>query len=201
MPAPDRQRALGGVPGAAARAAQEQFAARAASRRRRAPRRDAPGAGRAAAATATQAKSNIVPNPALAQPPRPVAPTVVQAAPGRDDDAHHAPADAAGAPAVGHAEDRGDARVRATARPCCRGAARRRRRSRRSPATSADATGRRCRRAGRSGQGDRARRRRDDAAPARRRAPPGARATPAPSLAPTHGLLRLRSDAAVRPRP
>ena len=59
-----------------------------------------------------EAKSNIVPNPALAQPPRPVAPTVVQAAPGRDDDAHHAPADAAAAPADRHAEDRGDARVR-----------------------------------------------------------------------------------------
>ncbi|MEO8525861.1 MAG: DUF3106 domain-containing protein [Caldimonas sp.] len=31
---------------------------------------------------ATQAKANVVPNPALAQPPRQVAPTVVQAAPG-----------------------------------------------------------------------------------------------------------------------
>ena len=34
------------------------------------------------AAPATQAKANVVPNPALAQPPRQVAPTVVQATPG-----------------------------------------------------------------------------------------------------------------------
>jgi Predicted membrane protein/domain len=60
-----------------------------------------------------EAKSNIVPNPALSQAPRPV-----DADPGpgrarRDDDADHAAADAARAPAERHAEDRDHARVRA----------------------------------------------------------------------------------------
>ena len=42
----------------------------------------ASGAKAAARDSANQAKANIVPNPALAQPPRAVAPTVVQASPG-----------------------------------------------------------------------------------------------------------------------
>jgi hypothetical protein len=56
----------------------QQLAARAASSRAPAPisRRDP--AGR----DSSQAKSNVIPNPALAQPPRPVAPTIVQASRG-----------------------------------------------------------------------------------------------------------------------
>jgi hypothetical protein len=62
-------------------------------------------------ASASQAKANVVPNPNLAERPKSVAPTVVQAAPGRDHALRHPPRHAAGAPAVGHAQDHGDARV------------------------------------------------------------------------------------------
>lgn len=61
----------------------QQLAARAASAA--ASARPVPSAGSkgpSSARDATQAKANIVPNPALAQRPRQVAPTVVQAAPG-----------------------------------------------------------------------------------------------------------------------
>ena len=62
--------------------------------RRRSPRAAASKPCRARA-TASRPSPTSCPNPALAQPPTPVAPTVVQAAPGRDDPLHHAPADAA----------------------------------------------------------------------------------------------------------
>ncbi len=61
----------------------QQLAARAASSA--AAARPVPGSGAKAvlpARDATQAKANVVPNPALAHPPLQVAPTVVQAAPG-----------------------------------------------------------------------------------------------------------------------
>ena len=61
----------------------QQLAARAASSA--AAARPVPASGAKAvlpARDATQAKANVVPNPALAQPPRQVSPTVVQAAPG-----------------------------------------------------------------------------------------------------------------------
>ena len=63
--------------------AKQQFAARAASSAITARPVPAPGT-RAVlpARDATQAKANVVPNPALTQPPRQVAPTVVQATPG-----------------------------------------------------------------------------------------------------------------------
>ena len=64
----------------------QQFAARAASAASGTRDAGAEAAPRPAR-DSKEAKSNVVPNPALAQPPRPVAPTVVQAAPGRDDDA------------------------------------------------------------------------------------------------------------------
>lgn len=63
----------------------QQFAARAASSAAAARPVPIPAPGSKASAPvrdATQAKANVVPNPALAQPPRPVSPTVVQAAPG-----------------------------------------------------------------------------------------------------------------------
>ncbi len=61
----------------------QQFAARAAASAAPARADAVPGAKNAyASRDGTQAKVNVVPNPALAQRPRPVAPTVVQAAPG-----------------------------------------------------------------------------------------------------------------------
>ena len=62
----------------------QQFAARAAASAAAGPHPDtSPGAKNPfPARDATQAKANVVPNPALVQPPRQVAPTVVQAAPG-----------------------------------------------------------------------------------------------------------------------
>jgi hypothetical protein len=57
-----------------------QFAARAASSTASAD--GAARAGRATSRDSKEAKSNLVPNPALAQAPKPVAPTLVQAAPG-----------------------------------------------------------------------------------------------------------------------
>ena len=59
----------------------EQLAARAASSAASVGPAPA-GKASAPARDAAQAKANVVPNPALAQPPRPVAPTVVQATPG-----------------------------------------------------------------------------------------------------------------------
>ena len=87
-----------------------------------------PGAGAKAVPSTrdgSQAKANVVPNPALAQRPKPVAPTMVQAAPGATTRFITRPADAAGASAVGHAEDRGDARVREPLHPAAASAARR----------------------------------------------------------------------------
>ena len=75
----------------------QQLAARAATAAS-APR-DAASKPAKAGRDSKEAKFNVVPNPALAQPPRPVAPTH---GPGRargDDDADHAPPDAAAAPA------------------------------------------------------------------------------------------------------
>ncbi|MEP7303243.1 MAG: DUF3106 domain-containing protein [Caldimonas sp.] len=62
----------------------EQFAARAAASAAVRGRAKAPAAGKGSLPPrdANQAKANVVPNPALAQPPRLVAPTVVQAATG-----------------------------------------------------------------------------------------------------------------------
>ena len=67
----------------------DELAARAAAARapNRAPRADDAGPGAAdraerASRSGAQAKSNIVPNPAFAAPPRPIGPTVIQAAPG-----------------------------------------------------------------------------------------------------------------------
>jgi Protein of unknown function (DUF3106) len=63
--------------------AKQQFAARAAASAAPARPEAFPGSKNASASRdGTQAKANVVPNPALAQQPRPVAPTVVQAAPG-----------------------------------------------------------------------------------------------------------------------
>jgi hypothetical protein len=64
--------------------AKQQFAARAATSTASGARPEpSPGAKPAfPARDATQAKANVVPNPALAQPPRQVSPTVVQATPG-----------------------------------------------------------------------------------------------------------------------
>ena len=63
--------------------AKQQLAARAAASAAPAKADPAPGP-KAVPSTrdGTQAKANVVPNPALAQRPKPVAPTVVQAAPG-----------------------------------------------------------------------------------------------------------------------
>lgn len=61
----------------------QQLAARAASSAASTKPASSPGGKVASPARdATQAKANVVPNPALAQPPRQVAPTVVQASPG-----------------------------------------------------------------------------------------------------------------------
>ena len=59
-----------------------QLAARATPAETRHPAPVPPGGVGAAAQEAAMAKSNIIPNPAHAQPPRQVAPTVVQAQPG-----------------------------------------------------------------------------------------------------------------------
>ena len=64
-----------------------------------------------------EAKFNVVPNPALAQAPRPVAPTLVQAAPGATTTViTRRPAPPAHQQS-GHAEDRDDARVRESLDP------------------------------------------------------------------------------------
>lgn len=62
--------------------ARQQFAARAAASAAPQKGEPVPGARSAPGARDAQAKSNVVPNPTLAQRPKPVAPTVVQAAPG-----------------------------------------------------------------------------------------------------------------------
>ena len=147
-----------------------------------------------ARATARQAKANVVPNPTLAQRPKPVAPTVVQASPGATTRFITRPATPPAHQQIGHAQDRGDARVRQRRHPAAAP------RARRLPPW------RRCRRPSRrSGRSrrrpDRPRRSRlDDGGERQRRGERRCRLAD-PVAAAADGLLRLRGDAAVRHRP
>ena len=127
-----------------------------------------------------EAKANVVPNPALAQPPRPVAPTLVQAAPGATTTLITRRPTPPPHQQIGHAEDRDDARVREPLDPACPartagGRDRSRRRRRRAPGRPRGAAASRRRGA--------LLRSRDDIAPRRRRrrrgaSPPAARRRP-----------------------
>ena len=168
----------------------------------RRPRRRAGGAGQGPTrsrlrsggtgrATRTQAKSNIVPNPAYSQPPRPIGPTVVQAAPGATTTLDHPPRRRrrrTSRPGCRRSRRR---RSSSTSRPCCRSADRRRRPCAPSvqPAAGPSASPRPP-----AAESPPAR----DAAPRRRRAARAPSAPPVPDA--PHGVLRLRGDDPVRHR-
>ena len=190
---------VGGVPEPAAR---REAAARGARRRLgRSGERRTPSADRRpcrASRDGSQAKANVVPNPALAQRPKPVAPTVVQATPGATTRLITQPVtppahQQSGMPKIAATPEFVNRSTLLPKRGPQAAAVRVRRPRRRTPPPLRPAPPPACQ-AGRADADAMTPERGADGAAGRGR-------RPHPGAAAAHGLLRLRGDAAVRRRP